>query len=408
MLHIENSLKSSRRRRASLGIVPWAFLFVLQGCAHPPEFDEPITRTGTIERNLYAAGPTVRVHADVQGDVVAAGGTVIIDQRVSDDILAAGGSVDIAGEVGDDVRAAGGQVMVRARIAGEAVLAGGRVQLARESTVGERAMIAGDRVEIDGSLRQGLRARAGSIRIGGNITGDVDIIAGRVEVGPEAVITGTVRIQSPVQPVIAEGARIEGQVIYRPTEESPLPGIAIAGAIVAFFLTLLAMLVTGAVLLALFPRAPVEAARLVWTRPWASLGLGLSLVIVTPVAAVLMMATVVGIPLGISVLLLYPVFLLGASIVAALAVGDGFLRLIGRGGEPTWGWRFLAFAIGLLALFLLGLIPFLGALVLIFVFLFAAGALVLRVFGAWRSGARGREVHESQPLSERQMPKGEE
>ena len=102
-------------------------------------------------------------------------------------------------------------------------------------------------------------------------------------------------------------------------------------------------------------------------------------VILVPLISVVLMATVIGMPIGLLTLLAFPLLLLVAWVVAAFAVADW---LFNRGrAERSFGGRLLLLLAGLVVVTLIGVVPVLGILVWLLVVLLGLGALweVLRV-----------------------------
>ena len=126
-----------------------------------------------------------------------------------------------------------------------------------------------------------------------------------------------------------------------------------------------------------FPRYSLDAARLIGAKPLASLGLGFAILVATPVAVLIAMVTVLGAVVGMAVLALYLVSLLLALLTAALFLGDGVLRALGRGPRTGVGRRLGALVLGIIALALLGAVPILGGLVFFLATVFGLGAFYL-------------------------------
>ena len=110
--------------------------------------------------------------------------------------------------------------------------------------------------------------------------------------------------------------------------------------------------------------------------PWKSLALGFCLLLCLPVAAILFMLTIIGIPLGVAVLLVYPVMLLLGFITGALFLGDRVVLWIAkqRGVAIKPVWRYAALSASLLALLLVCKVPWVGCAVALLVTLFGSGA----------------------------------
>lgn len=126
-------------------------------------------------------------------------------------------------------------------------------------------------------------------------------------------------------------------------------------------------------------QAASNAARL----PGRSAIWGLISLVVTPIAAMIAILTIVGIPLGVAVTFAYIVSLMVAMIVAAVALGSMILK-----GQSIW----IHLLIGLLIIYILGSIPILGGLVRLVVLVIGLGALILTFR---RASARGTISHTS-------------
>lgn len=339
-----------------------------------------VIKEGVTDDDLYLAGETVEVLAEVNGDVVAAGRRVSVDGAIAQDALLAGAEIDIRGRVEDDLRAAGGELTITGQVGGDAILAGGRIELTANSTVGGRAWLAGGAIELGGRVGRELRAAGGTITIAGQIRGDANLAGETIRILPGAVIAGDLIYRSSREAEIYDGAQIGGEIRYLAVTEDE------AGPLESFLGGLLfsaALAVVGVVLVLLFPRFLVTAARGIGDAPLKCLGLGLAVLVATPVAVALLLITVIGIPLALMVLTLYFVMLLAGYLTGVLFLGDAGLRLLGRGERPGRGAQLLALVAALVALALLWPIPFVGGLCVLLVLLFGAGALKLGAYRAW-------------------------
>jgi len=351
------------------------------GPAQAQEAADTVVKSGAISEDLYLAGGRVEVSADVTGDVVAAGRSVAVTGRVTGDALLAGAEVEITGAVLDDVRAAGGTVRMAGSVGDDALLAGGRVSIDRGARVGGRAFLAGGEVRVAGSVAKALRAVGGTVVLTGEVLGDAEIAAGQVEVGPAAHIAGRLRYTSSAPARIAAGARIEGPVIRiePPARQARLGGAAV----VLGILFLAGLALAGAVALRLFPRFSLAAARSLAVEPWACVGVGLALVLATPLVLVLLLPTVVGAPLALAGAALWLVLLLAGYLASAFVLGDLALRRLRP--EPTRGATIVAFVVALAVLRLLRLVPVLGAVVSLLAVAAGAGAVAREAGRAWRA-----------------------
>ncbi len=363
--------------------------------SHAQDAGEDITKTGTITEDLYLAGGRVSVRADVKGDVIAAGGRISIDQQIAGDVIAAGGWVDIGATILDDVRAAGGKVSISGHIGDDAIIAGGNVSLTPSATVGGRAWLAGGEIDIAGQIAKDLKAAGGTIIISGEIQGDVELISEKIEILPTARIKGNLSYSSARDASIDPAAQIFGQITRRPLEPAQrLTPVHKAGPSIAF---LVGLMITGIVLFLALPNFSVSAARTIESDAWKSLGLGLAVLVTTPVVTILLMITIIGIPLGLVLLALYLVFLLAGYLTGALYLGDIAMRWSSGKLELSTFWRILSIVGALIALAIIALIPIIGGVLAFLVLLFGLGALELRTYRVYVTA----EPKRSRPKSAR-------
>lgn len=210
-----------------------------------------ILRTETPE-DLYLAGRRISILAPVEGDVIAAAQEVTIRSPVHQDLIAVGERIEIQASVGDDVRAAGRSVRLQGAIGGHVVAAGADIELDPQASVADWAWLAGNNVAINGRVGGSVKVAARTFQLAGEVAGDADIRAERVELLPGARIGGKLIVRSATQPRIADDATVADELVIQqpPVQEQRQERGSYFGAL--FFG--LAMLVTAAVAYLLFPR----------------------------------------------------------------------------------------------------------------------------------------------------------
>jgi cytoskeletal protein CcmA (bactofilin family) len=374
----------------------------------------PAAATLALSRNVYASGGSVRTGSAIEGDFVAAGGRVVLDQPVKDDALLAGGSVDVRAPVGDDVRAAAGDVTIESSIGGELAAAGGAVTLTKGARVAGAASLAAGGITIEGKIDGPLKASGRKIVLNGEVGGDARLLAQQIELGPNAKINGALSYASPNELQKAEGASIGGAVTrdtgrvgprgdYGDREWSARPwggGVGWGGSVFGF----LALLASAALLLLVFPVFSVRASNLVRASPWLALAAGFGTLVGAPVLAVLLFITLLGIPLGIVVLALYPALLLMGYVVGVLFVGRSARTALRKNAAESFASTMGYFALALLLLLLLAGLPFVGGLVVAAITVIGIGACVLELVGRRQAhsapAARAGDAGSAQPQSD--------
>jgi hypothetical protein len=144
----------------------------------------------------------------------------------------------------------------------------------------------------------------------------------------------------------------------------------------------LSTIVVALLLAALAARQVREAGRLISSDPLMTGLIGFLSVIAIPVAAILLMVTVIGAPLGLGVLFaLLPLLAYAGYLTAAIWTGEWILRRTAPGPERER--PFLAAILGVVVLGALGLVPVLGLIVTV-ASLLGFGALIRIAFRTLR------------------------
>jgi cytoskeletal protein CcmA (bactofilin family) len=352
--------------------------FAQQGLA-----DAPQTRERSLGEDRFVAGGSAEQSDPVKGDLVAAGGELRLAAPVAGDVLAAGGRLLVESKVGQDLYAAGGEVLFDGMLARNARIAGGSVDIGRRARIDGNASFAGGRVEMRGSVGGYLQVAGGRVLIDGPVRGDVEAAAGELELGPQARVGGKLTYRGGAALRRDPSAQVAGGVdevqAYAP--QSAARGAA-RGAFIAWTLGLM---LAAAVLVWLLPGFSARTADAARARFGWSLLTGFIVLVVTPVAIVVLLATLIGIPLALLSLLGYLALLLAGYLAAGMALGEAALRRWRPGARA--GWRAAAAALGVLAIGLLALLPWVGGFVVLIALLSGAGAVALALRSAWRGPA---------------------
>ncbi len=354
-----------------------AILIALMAVAvsvHAQVADDQIILNAATAEDQYLAGKSINVLAPVNGDVIAAGQRLAVEATVSDDVIAAGERIAIRADIGDDVRLAARQVDVSGSVADDAVVAGETVILAKESRVGNRFWAAGRLVEVNGEVGSELRVAGQSIVIGGTIGGDATLVGQRIEILPTARISGNLVYRSNQPAVIADGATIGGTVEQKPLETPEKPDVPAWPFAIGLLLSLLVCL---NVLYWLLRRRMHDAEAVIRSDTFRALGVGLAVVLVMPVVAIILLVTVLGIPLGLILLLLYPVLLFLGFAAGILWLAARLLSLLMQVDIESAGRRILGTLVALIVFVISQIIPLVGTLVFVFLLLAGVGALVI-------------------------------
>jgi len=134
-------------------------------------------------------------------------------------------------------------------------------------------------------------------------------------------------------------------------------------------------LVLGIFIVLLAPRRVKAVTESIRTRPWANLGWGAIILIVTPIAALIACITIIGLPLGLIALALYTIAICLTQLFVGLFIGQ--LIIGGSRGVESRAALVGALVLGLAILSILRLIPYLGAVIWLATILFGLGAILV-------------------------------
>jgi cytoskeletal protein CcmA (bactofilin family) len=331
-----------------------------------------------INQDYFAYGERVEISGTVNGDVYVAGGQVLVDGRINGDLLAAGGTVTIAGSVSQDVRVVGGQITLNGSVGRNLTVAGGDVDLSESAVVAGGLVSAGGRVRLAAPIGSSARIAAGSAIVSGPVRGNLDVMTGDLRLTSKAAVSGGLTYWSQEQASIDSGAKVAGGVTRKALPEMSRPRAetllgALAGVvIVAKLVSAASTLILGLLLIYLFPGYTQSTVSTLSARPGASFGIGLVALIITPVAATMLLVTVFGMPIGLMAIALYLVAIFLVRVFVIMWIGRVLLAWRGNEVRNTW-----ALVVGLIVYSLLTLIPFVGGLVALSAILFGLGASLL-------------------------------
>jgi hypothetical protein len=251
----------------------------------------------------------------------------------------------------------------------------GRVVVAQDEMVGDVVILNGD-ARINGSVDGSVFALNGDVTVRGSVRHNVIATNGRVVVLGGARIGGDVTSREKAR--ISPGATVDGDV-KSVGRRFALGQIGVVAAILIWLAVILSTLVFGLLFLLIAPRAADAIADAGRTAIGASIGLGIAAAVGLPIIGLILLASLVGLPLGVVVLLTLGFLYMLGYVASAYFLGRLILR------PPSN--RFLAYIVGWAILSVAGLIPVVNGLVFIAATVYGLGMIVVAIFRA-RSGPR--------------------
>lgn len=360
------------------------------------KFDLPSGESTSAD--LYTWAVTTRVGGSLAGDLWAFSTEVKVPGTVDGGMLAFASDVLIDGTVDEGLRVLANEVRLHGTVGRNALVVANRLSVEPAARVaGSVAAYAGV-VSIDGALGGSLVARAGKVEINGPIGGDVDVRCDELTFGPEATIGGALTYSASNDVAIPPGL-VSGNVSQAPrdagapaAEASDDDGGFGLRVLTRGYLAVVA-LVAGVALL-LFFRPFVDGAlerTATGNGLGASFGIGLVGLLVLLVAGVLCVC-LLQLPLAAGIWSALGALVYFGGIIGKIALGLWVLMIVRRlSGRAETTPRFrdgealfhpvLPLVIGVGLLFVVTIVPYVGALAWLLVTVTGMGAALLQLRG---------------------------
>ena len=335
----------------------------------------------------FAAGKLLSIERPVSGDLIAAGSEMEVAAPVTGDALLAGGNVVISKAISQSLYAAAGKLLINDSVGRNVRVAGGRIEFSPISEVAGNVTAAGGQVELKGKVKGYVQAAGGRVFIDAIIGGNVEATSGQVELGPNAKITGNFRYSSREPLKRDPAAQTNGGIeMFEAPGGWPVPenvehNMGRSGG----WIWTIGLLLVGALLMTALPNFYGRVADTLRSRPGMSLLIGFVSLVCLPVAALIFLITIIGVPLGLLTLLLYLLLLVVGYVSTGISLGDWTMKRAKSDHTNSALWRVGAAVLGVLIVSLLARIPWVGVWVSLVALIVGIGALVLQMCAAWKS-----------------------
>jgi cytoskeletal protein CcmA (bactofilin family) len=332
-----------------------------------------------VKTDLIVTAERARIDGDVDGDLIVFCNNVTVDGHIKGDVIAFSSQLRLNGPVDGNVRGFV-QTLTLNGLVGKNVSAWvGVVDLAQKAHVGGTMMMGVTDLVLDGTIGGDLLTLAHSTEINGSLGHDVTIRGDQLTIGSTAVIAGQTKFTGTHQPDVSSSAKLGSPVQVTIPKRGPnYSGIRYYWHQVMFWG---ASFLLGLVILLLAPGFffdTVQASK----KVGPAFGFGALFLFATPIAAIIVCLTIVGLSVGIPVLFLYGIAVYAAAIFVSAWAGEKLLGA-GPGIGPTIG----RLALGLLIFRALRMLPYVGFWVFWLVTMWGLGAVVLALHRRMRPPA---------------------
>jgi cytoskeletal protein CcmA (bactofilin family) len=337
-------------------------------------------RPGETHRgNVVRFAPSIAIEGTLDGDLYVTAQSVRISGVVTGDVFAAGSQVDVTGEIKKSFRAAAGSVFVDGVVDGNVLVTGGNLTMGSKANVKGNASVYTGQFTHRGTVDGSLTFTGGTAVLGGKVNDDATLTADAIEIEPGARVEGDIEYSTrkPMDeamraiaggdvdyseaPIKAKKSHDDDDINLRPTRYG-------VGKWIAFFT---ASFLFGCALLAVFGEYEPKVTQAIESDALRCAGIGFVSILVT-IAVVLSVILLITIPFILIYLLAYIVALYLAKIPVAIWIGRFILSKTKRTAGP-----YMALFVGLVAAYLIFMIPIIGILAQCLAALLGLGAMTM-------------------------------
>ena len=302
-----------------------------------------LSNKGIVVGDLVGVSRELKNYGTVKGDILGVGLYTSSYGLVKGNVRLFSEKLTIGGEVGKNV-----SVFCEEFV------------LDKKGIIDGSVSIIGDTFKIDGTVYGDVRGKVNTLIVNGEVKGNVNVDVEELIFGNEGKIMGSIDYRSDNE-LSLPLSNIKGSVNYK--KFIPLGEIREVKNALMFFKTgiriinLSGLLLIGLILIFKFPKV-VDSFKfdygILKENPLKALGIGSLILLIIPLASLILLLTIIGIPLGLILLSLYGIIGYLAKILVAIFVGE----LLMKNNK-----RVLQFIVGILIITILSIIPYLGFII---------------------------------------------
>ncbi|MGC5326937.1 hypothetical protein [Brevibacillus sp. SYSU BS000544] len=312
---------------------------------------------GTINGDLYVFAESIQINGNVNGDVIA---------------FAA--ETDIHGKIDGNLRAFTQYATVSGSISRNITSFAQQTSITEKGTVNGSILTFSETFDLAGEVKKEANGFVNNMLIAGKLGRGTSLLTvNHLELGSTARVDGNLEYTSPSKALIQPGAVLSGTEHFskaEPDEEDNTKYIPLIMVLMFLLSTIIVWLLLRFLLGSTLNRIHSQFD----TKQATTFGFGLVFFLSVPVAILILLFSVIGIPTGLTLLFSYLILLFVAKIFVGSWAGTRIVKHYNLPIHPIFA-EFL----GILALYGLLKIPFVGFLLDLGVWIFFLGAIAVTI-----------------------------
>lgn len=323
------------------------------------------------------AGNDVNIKHDVLGTAIVTGNNIVIDSNIDGDLIALGRNITINGNVGGNLYSASDSFVVEGSVLGDTFNFCNSLSTGINAVLGRDAHLFAATVSSYGEIKRDAAVYSKSFGLYGSVGRNLNVSAEDITINDGASIAGNFSFESGNDPEMKPGSSVGGSTQeFRPPikpEKKPSPQKHTTKIV----FTLGVAIVFWAFLLLVAPGLSERFASILQKSPGKAAGFGAILLFILPIACIILLFTVIGIPLSVILGILYAIMLYLAFYVSAGAFGIVMFKTVFKCRDLHKNiWYILA---GVLAVRLLKMLPYVGWIISLAAIIFGFGIILLLI-----------------------------
>lgn len=306
----------------------------------------------------------------VTGDLWLAGGRYLLSGNVLGSLNTFSQEARVSGNVRQSARLFAQRAAIDGTIGNNLIAFAQEIELGKHSRVERDLAIFAEKAMLMGQVGRNVHVRGDYIIISGKIEGNLDLKANNIAILAPAEITGDIEYTCPSKIEIEDGVVLGGKTYWKKiAPDDKKKSSPPVGRIILFFCSL----VTGLFLIPTFRQHTRFTVEELQRNTLVCMGIGLIFLCLAPVALIILLISVVGIPIGIILMFAYTIFFYISKIYVAILGGIFIVRAF-RKGPITRLW--IPFILGLIIISFLYTIPYFGWVIYFLVIIAGTGGLL--------------------------------
>lgn len=331
----------------------------------------------TISGNIYVTAQNIIINGEIEGDLIALSKNIIINGRLDGDLIAIAQNIEINGEINGNTRVIANDLLIKGLIARNINFFGTNFNILDQAEINWDILAITNNATINGKIKGNIDLFTNNSKINGQIDGNVKIRNNKnssIVIYPEAIIAGDLYYHENSNFTRHDQSQISGLTYKLPNKTIsnknifPWWQLFIYKIISAFFIAL--------IIIKLNKHYLSELSQKIFKKGWTKLFWGLLIIILSPMIILLLFLTIIGVPLAIIISSLYLIAFFVTKIIAAVFLGKEILKHSKLKNKRN---IYLQTILGLIILFSLTSLPFVGWLISIIFSSFALGSILINI-----------------------------